>query len=65
MGQAGARDLGWGKDWQPRTSSPKPVPHLHIIPKGNFNSGQKLPGTSGDGERNKDRDLRHNRKAAV
>lgn len=54
MGHAGARVLlpilGWNKDWQPRLSFPKPVPHLHIILKGNFNSGQKLPGTTGDGE---------------
>lgn len=54
MGQAGARDLlpilGWDRDWQPRPSSPKPVPHFHIILMGHFNSGQKLPGTTGDGE---------------
>lgn len=30
MGQAGAKDLlpilGWGRDWNPQPSSPKPVP---------------------------------------
>lgn len=66
VGQAGAKVLlpipGWGRDWQPRASSPKPVPHLHIILKGNSNSGQKLPG---DGEERGQRDLGHNRKAAV